>query len=147
MFPLPISQLFVREPPFPHKSAFEEDWDAPVRLILVNHSVCILFDILCFPFFFISKISWRGHTLRKPDRFIQPECAPPVSLTNVQSDVENVPQASPALQPVSSASHVDSQLQDQTNFQANSNNDNAIDPNLSLSVCVRGLFLNQVTAY
>ena len=147
MFPLPISQFLVHEPPFPHKSAFEEDWDAPVRLILVNHSVCILFDILCFPFFFISKISWRGHTLRKPDRFIQPECAPPVSLTNVQSDVENVPQASPALQPVPSASHVDSQLQDQTNFQANSNNDNAIDPNLSLSVCVRGLFLNQVTAY
>ena len=143
MFPLPTSQFLVHVPPFPRKSAFEEDWDAPVRAILVNHSVCILFDILCFPFFVISKISWRGHTLRKPDRFIQPECAPPVSLANAQNDVENAPQASPALQLVPPASHLDSQCQDQANFQANSNNDNTSDPNLSLSVCFRDLFLNR----
>ena len=65
MFPLPISQFLVHEPPFPHKSAFEEDWDAPVRLILVKSFVSMMKDILAAPFLLFSVATWRNPFFRR----------------------------------------------------------------------------------
>jgi hypothetical protein len=76
LFPLPLSELFAYDP---ISFAGCEDWNPPVRCLLMNHGLCILFDVLCFPFFVVAKSSWRGHTILKSGSSVEPEYSIPIS--------------------------------------------------------------------
>jgi len=135
-----------------------EDWGVPFRCILLNHTVCIVFDILCFPFFVIAKLSWRGHTLQNN---VNPQPISAAKLSwrgrTLQSNVSS--QAANDLGPPASEFSLPGSLESSEPIDINapsaetdapppvdqSNNPNHIDAHPpSLFVCIRDEFLNEV---
>jgi hypothetical protein len=147
IFPLPVFQLIsstdanvsVLKLGYSHL----EDWDIPIRSLLLNHTLCIVCDVLCFPFFVIAKISWRGHTLANPSAIVRP-AEIPIADAMVPTDYIKFESSSNQLSVIQEApaasAHSNSEIQ--LNHQGHSVNDHP-----SLTTCLRDLFLHQVRAY
>jgi hypothetical protein len=123
-----------------------EDWDIPLRHLLINHTLCIIWDVLCFPFFVIAKLSWRGHTLAKRSAINRPAAQAEIPIAAVIGRVdyvEFVPNSNqlPVVQEANVASaHDNSEIQ--PNHQMHS-----VDDHPSLITCFRDLFLHQVRVH
>jgi hypothetical protein len=147
IFPLPISQFIsstdASSAMLEEGTASLEDWDIPLRALLINHTLCIVWDVLCFPFFVIAKLSWRGHTLAKPSAINRPAAQAEIPIAAVIGRVdyaEFVPNSNqlPVVQEANAApAHDNSELQ--LNHRRHS-----VDDHPSLLTCFRDLFLHQV---
>jgi hypothetical protein len=142
LFPLPLSQLMEHDVILPRKGAFREDWDVPIRPIIINHAVSILCDILSFPLFVVARISWRGFMFAKLYQCSQPEPSPPVAAVDTQIQEEAPP--GPVSQGAEVAPNQVSERQDPVAHRQEDANNHNLDGSSSLFVCIRELFLNQV---
>ena len=156
VFPIPVSQLIPSDHNLDDRIAsltrqgkdknyitdsLAQDWDIPFRCLLMNHTACILFDIMCFPFFIIAKLSWRGHSLTSRSHRIQTKSAaqdPDPSVAAPSSPVPNDHSAPPA-------PSVDSQAQLGPQPDQPKNNPNGKDEHTpSIIICIRDMFLHEV---